>query len=294
MPVIDIQNVHRIFENGPVLNHVLRGVSLTVNKGEFVAIMGPSGSGKSTLMNILGLLDTPTTGTYRLEGVDVATLSDDDLSFVRGQRIGFVFQSFNLLPRATVLRNVMLPLVYGDVPVREREPRAVAALTAVDLPVDHFDHQVNELSGGQMQRVAIARALVCDPTIILADEPTGNLDSATGEVVMQIFERLRDRGKTIVLITHDPNVAARADRALHILDGRLAEGAFVSEGRVGGTLGASHSPAAGAASAVAQTASLDVVTATQQGGTAATGNPTATGIAAAPASHKRNLNLPEV
>lgn len=237
MPVIDVNNIHRIFETGAGFNHVLRGVSLTVNKGEFVAIMGPSGSGKSTLMNILGLLDTPTTGTYCLEGVDISTLSDDDLSFVRGRRIGFVFQSFNLLPRATVLRNVMLPLAYAEVDRREREPRAIRALTAVDIAPDHFDHLTNELSGGQMQRVAIARALVSDPAIILADEPTGNLDSATGEMVMQTFERLRDRGKTIVLITHDPNVAARADRALHILDGRLAEGAFASGGRVGGTLG---------------------------------------------------------
>ena len=241
MPVIDIQGLHRIFETGAGLNHVLRGVSLTVEKGEFLAIMGPSGSGKSTLMNILGLLDTPTTGTYRLEGLNVSELSDDDLSFVRGRRIGFVFQSFNLLPRATVLRNVMLPLAYGDVPRREREPRAVAALQAVNLPVDHWDHKTNELSGGQMQRVAIARALVCDPAIILADEPTGNLDSATGEMVMQTFERLRERGKTIVLITHDPNVAARADRTVHILDGRIQDGGFEPEpnGRghaVGGTL----------------------------------------------------------
>ena len=252
MPVIDIQGLHRIFETGAGLNHVLRGVSLTVEKGEFLAIMGPSGSGKSTLMNILGLLDTPTTGTYRLEGLNVSELSDDDLSFVRGRRIGFVFQSFNLLPRATVLRNVMLPLAYGDVPRREREPRAVAALQAVNLPVDHWDHKTNELSGGQMQRVAIARALVCDPAIILADEPTGNLDSATGEMVMQTFERLRERGKTIVLITHDPNVAARADRTVHILDGRIQDGGFVpdSGGRghaVGGTLRATG-PSAGAAS----------------------------------------------
>ncbi len=172
MSVIDVKNIHRIFETGAGFNHVLRGVSLTVNKGEFVAIMGPSGSGKSTLMNILGLLDTPTTGTYRLEGVDISTLSDDDLSFVRGRRIGFVFQSFNLLPRATVLRNVMLPLAYAEVDRREREPRAIRALTAVDIAPDHFDHLTNELSGGQMQRVAIARALVSDPAIILADEPT--------------------------------------------------------------------------------------------------------------------------
>ncbi len=225
-PVIDVNGVHRIFETDAGMNHVLRNVSLRVERGEFVAIMGPSGSGKSTLMNILGLLDRPTTGHYLLEGLDVATLSDNDLSFVRGRRIGFVFQSFNLLPRATVLRNVMLPLVYGDVPPREREARAVRALQAVSLPVDHYDHLTNELSGGQMQRVAIARALVCDPAIVLADEPTGNLDSATGEMVMRTFERLRDGGKTIVLITHDAKVAARADRALHMLDGRLWEGAF--------------------------------------------------------------------
>ena len=249
MPVIDIQKVHRIFETGAGLNHVLRGVSLSVEKGEFLAIMGPSGSGKSTLVNILGLLDTPTSGTYRLEGLDVSELSDDDLSFVRGRRIGFVFQSFNLLPRATVLRNVMLPLAYGDVARRDREPRAVAALHAVGLPVDHYDHKTNELSGGQMQRVAIARALVCDPAIILADEPTGNLDSATGEMVMQTFERLRDRGKTIVLITHDASVAARADRTVHILDGRLQEGAFVTGGRVGGTLGRARGGAGAGGSA---------------------------------------------
>lgn len=226
MAVIDIRRVHRIFETESGLNHVLRGVSLTVERGEFVAIMGPSGSGKSTLMNVLGLLDRPTSGTYRLEGLDVSKLSDDDLSFVRGRRIGFVFQSFNMLPRASVLRNVMLPLAYGGVARREREPRAVAALVSVGLPPDHWDHRTNELSGGQMQRVAIARALVCDPAIILADEPTGNLDSATGETVMRTFERLREKGKTIVLITHDPGVAARADRTVHILDGRLADGAF--------------------------------------------------------------------
>ena len=234
--VIDIRGVHRIFETDAGLNHVLRGVSLAVAQGEFVAIMGPSGSGKSTLMNILGLLDRPTSGGYWLEGLDVSKLSDDDLSFVRGKRIGFVFQSFNLLPRATVLRNVMLPLAYGDVPRREREPRAAAALASVGLPPDHWDHKTNELSGGQMQRVAIARALVCDPAIILADEPTGNLDSATGEMVMRTFERLRERGKTIVLITHDPGVASRADRTVHIRDGRLVRGAFETGPRVDGSL----------------------------------------------------------
>ena len=221
-PVIELRGVHRIFETAAGLNHVLRGVSLTVERGEFLAIMGPSGSGKSTLMNILGCLDTPTTGTYHLEGLDVARLSDDELSFVRARRIGFVFQSFNLLPTYTVLRNVMLPLVFAGVPYGEREERAVRALHEVSLPVDHYDNRTNQLSGGQMQRVAIARAVVADPAIILADEPTGNLDSATGEMVMQTFARLRDKGKTIVLITHDPHVAARADRTLHMLDGRLA------------------------------------------------------------------------
>ena len=221
MPVIDVKNIHRIFETGAGFNHVLRGVSLTVNKGEFVAIMGPSGSGKSTLMNILGLLDTPTTGTYHLEGVDISTLSDDDLSFVRGRRIGFVFQSFNLLPRATVLRNVMLPLAYAEVDRREREPRAIRALTAVDIAPDHFDHLTNELSGGQMQRVAIARALVSDPAIILADEPTGNLDTKSSIEIMNLFTELSNEGITIVMVTHEDDIAAYAKRHLLMKDGKL-------------------------------------------------------------------------
>ena len=183
--------------------------------------MGPSGSGKSTLMNTLGCLDTPTSGTYLLEGTDVSTLDDDELAELRATRIGFVFQSFNLLPRSTVLRNVMLPLIYSDCPVREREERAIRALAAVSLPEQYFDHKSNELSGGQMQRVAIARALVNDPALILADEPTGNLDSATGDMVLGTFRRLREEGKTIVLITHDPEVSAWADRTVHIRDGRL-------------------------------------------------------------------------
>lgn len=172
-PVIDIRHIHRIFESEAGLAHILHDVSLTVSPGEFVAITGPSGSGKSTLMNILGCLDTPTSGTYLLEGLNVAELTDDELAEVRALRIGFVFQSFNLLPRMSVLDNVMLPLAYTDVPRREREMRAVHALRSVGLPVDHYDHRTNELSGGQMQRVAIARALVNDPAIILADEPTG-------------------------------------------------------------------------------------------------------------------------
>ena len=183
--------------------------------------MGPSGSGKSTLMNILGCLDSPTSGSYRLEGLEVSTLDDDDLAEIRATRLGFVFQSFNLLPRATVLRNVMLPLVYSDVPRAEREWRAWKALKSVDLPEEYYEHKSNELSGGQMQRVAIARALVNDPALILADEPTGNLDSATSEMVLQTFARMKERGKTIVLITHDPEVATWADRTVHIRDGKL-------------------------------------------------------------------------
>ena len=172
-------------------------------------------------MKILGALDRPTSGTYKLEGLEVSSLDDDDLAEIRATRLGFVFQSFNLLPRATVLRNVALPLMYTKTPQAERERRAVAALTAVGLPPDYYDHRSNELSGGQMQRVAIARALVNDPAVILADEPTGNLDQATGKQVMETFCRLRDDGKTIVLITHDAQVAAWADRTMHIRDGKL-------------------------------------------------------------------------
>ena len=219
--VIDIKGVHRIYESAAGYMHALKGVSLSVQKGEFLCIMGPSGSGKSTLMNTLGCLDTPTSGTYKLEGVDVSTLDDDELAELRATRLGFVFQSFNLLPRATVLRNVMLPLVYGNCPPSERKTRAIKALEAVSLPEPYYDHRSNELSGGQMQRVAIARALVNDPAVILADEPTGNLDSATGEMVLRTFRRLRNEGKTIVLITHDPDVARWADRTVHIRDGKL-------------------------------------------------------------------------
>ena len=220
--VIDVRGIHRIFETGAGYNHVLRGVSLTVRRGEFVAIMGPSGSGKSTLMNILGCLDTPTSGQYLLEGLDISQLSDDDLAFVRGRRIGFVFQSFNLLPRATVLRNVMLPLAYVDCPVRERERRAVAALRAVSLPVDHYDHKTNELSGGQMQRVAIARALVCDPALVLADEPTGNLDSRNSAEIMNLLRTSNRQFKqTLIVITHNEDIALMSDRVIAIEDGRI-------------------------------------------------------------------------
>ncbi len=221
IPVIDIRNVHRIYESAAGYVHALRGVSLQVQRGELLCIMGPSGSGKSTLMNTIGCLDTPTTGTYLLEGLNVSLLSDDELAELRATRLGFVFQSFNLLPRSTVLRNVVLPLTFTDLPRAERKSRAEAALAAVGLPAAYFKHRSNELSGGQMQRVAIARALVNDPAVILADEPTGNLDSATGRMVLETFLRLKSEGKTIVLITHDPEVAAWADRVVHIRDGML-------------------------------------------------------------------------
>lgn len=223
-PLIEMRGIHRIFESEAGFAHILHHIDFTVAPGEFVAITGPSGSGKSTLMNILGCLDTPTSGTYRLAGLDVSHLTDDELAEVRAETIGFVFQSFNLLPRMSVLENVMLPLSYTATPRTARERRAVRALRAAGLDVDHYDHRVNELSGGQMQRVAIARALVNDPAVILADEPTGNLDTRTGQMVLATFHRLKAAGKTIVLITHDASVAAAADRAVTIRDGRMYQG----------------------------------------------------------------------
>jgi putative ABC transport system ATP-binding protein len=203
---------------------VLHGISFTVHSGEFVAIMGPSGSGKSTLMHILGCLDTPTTGSYTLNGKDVSRLTDDELAEIRNNNIGFVFQSFNLLPRTTVLRNVSLPLIYAGVPEKERERRAREALVASGLDESHFLHKSNQLSGGQIQRVAIARALVNEPSMILADEPTGNLDTKTGEIVLGTFQRLnRDHGRTIILITHEHDVAAHAERVISIRDGTIVE-----------------------------------------------------------------------
>lgn len=221
--ILDVRDVHKIYEGAAGLTHALRGVSFSVMPGELLAIMGPSGSGKSTLMNILGCLDSPTQGSYLLEGIDVSLYREDELAELRATRIGFVFQSFNLLPRSTVLRNVMMPLMYTACPRKEREMRAVAALRSVYLNEELYDHQSNELSGGQMQRVAIARALVNNPALILADEPTGNLDTVTGNMVLDTFKALRDQGKTIVLITHETDVAAHADRIIHIRDGKLVE-----------------------------------------------------------------------
>lgn len=203
---------------------VLKGASFVIGDGEFVAIMGPSGSGKSTLMHILGALDKPTSGVYLLDGQNISQLSDDQLADIRKDKIGFVFQSFNLLPRATVLRNVALPLMYAGVKKEQREEKAKEALRAAGFPEDRWGHLSNQLSGGQMQRVAIARALVNDPSIILADEPTGNLDTKTGEIVLDAFQQLNSQhGRMIILITHERYVAEHANRIIHIQDGEIIE-----------------------------------------------------------------------
>lgn len=217
--MIEVKNITKIYNTGEPLK-ALGGVSFKVNDGEFVAIMGPSGSGKSTLMHILGALDSPTSGTYYLDGKDVSTLSDDKLADIRKDKIGFVFQSFNLLPRTTVLRNVSLPLVYDGISEKQRTEKAIKALFDSGLDEKHFFHLSNQLSGGQIQRVAIARALVNNPTLILADEPTGNLDTKTGEIVLGTFQKLnKEQGHTIILITHESEVAEHADRIITIRDG---------------------------------------------------------------------------
>ena len=221
--MIETDNVTKVYQMGEIEVHALRGVSLKIENGECLTIMGPSGSGKSTLMNVLGCLDSPTEGTYHLHGQDVSTLSDTQLAHIRNKEIGFVFQTFNLLPRTTALRQVELPLVYAGVGLRERRRRAEEALEAVGLG-DRIHHRPDELSGGQQQRVAIARALVTGPSIIMADEPTGNLDTKSGDEVLRIFKRLnQEEGITIIFVTHDPEIAEYGSRTIHIRDGLIEQ-----------------------------------------------------------------------
>lgn len=221
MSLIRLQNISRRYQMGGETIHALREVSLVIERGEYVAIMGPSGSGKSTLMNLLGCLDTPTSGSFELNSIDVSEMDDNDLANVRNREIGFVFQSFNLLARSDALHNVELPLIYAGMPADERRQRAREALEHVGL-ADRMHHRPNELSGGQRQRVAIARALVNDPSILLADEPTGNLDSKTGIEIMALFEELSNKGNTIIVVTHEEEVARHARRILRIRDGLIA------------------------------------------------------------------------
>jgi putative ABC transport system ATP-binding protein len=218
--LIEVKDLEKVYQMGAELVRALRGVSLVIARGEYVAIMGPSGSGKSTLMNILGCLDTPSSGTYELNGKVVSQLSDDDLAYIRNREIGFVFQTFNLLPRADALHNVELPLIYRGLASKERRERSMAALESVGLG-DRMHHKPNEMSGGQRQRVAIARALVNDPSILLADEPTGNLDSKTGEEIMEIFDHLNGEGHTIILVTHEETIASHSKRAIRLRDGQI-------------------------------------------------------------------------
>ena len=234
--MIEIKDITKTYNSGGEPFQALKGISFTIKDGEFVAIMGPSGSGKSTLMHILGALDIPTLGTYFLDGKDVSKMSDDELADIRRDKIGFVFQSFNLLPRTTVLRNVTIPLIYNGVGKIEREKRAREVLQQVGLEEIHFSHLSNQLSGGQIQRVAIARALVNNPSIILADEPTGNLDTKTGDIVLAAFQKLnKEYGRTIILITHEQDVAEHADRILFIRDGLLLENSKDYKKKLAGT-----------------------------------------------------------
>ena len=224
MPLIETRELWKSYVMGEEEIHALRGVSIEIQRGEYVAIMGPSGSGKSTLMNLIGCLDTPTKGSYLLNDKEVASMNDDELARIRNEEIGFVFQTFNLLPRATALHNVELPLVYAGVSGKERQDRARQALEKVEL-TSRASHRPNELSGGQRQRVAIARALVNNPSILLADEPTGNLDSKTGVEIMALFARLHEGGNTIILVTHEPDIAAYAHRVIYIRDGQVEKDA---------------------------------------------------------------------
>jgi putative ABC transport system ATP-binding protein len=219
--MIECQDITKVYQTGDIATTVVNKLSLKINTGEFVAIIGPSGSGKSTLMHILGALDTPTSGKYYFNGQDISKLNENELADLRRTKIGFVFQAFNLLPRASVLRNVYLPLIYSHVPLEKREQLARQALANVDMEKEHFNKRSNQLSGGQMQRVAIARALVNDPEIILADEPTGNLDTKTSQIVMDTFKKLHSLGKTIVLITHEHDIAQNAKRLINLRDGQI-------------------------------------------------------------------------
>jgi putative ABC transport system ATP-binding protein len=230
MSLLSIRNIARSYDMGAETVHALRGVSAEIEKGEYVAIMGPSGSGKSTLMNLLGCLDSPTSGSYELNGTDVSSLDENALSDIRNREIGFVFQTFNLLPRVSALRNVELPLIYAGIPKDERREAARVALEQVSLS-DRMEHRPNEMSGGQRQRVAIARALVNQPSILLADEPTGNLDSTTGTEILALFDSLWNKGHTIIVVTHEEEVARHARRILRIRDGLLASDEFVNAGR---------------------------------------------------------------
>lgn len=228
--IIDIQNISKVYEMGSQKVHAIRDISLNINKNEYVALMGPSGSGKSTLMNILGCLDTPTTGIYNFTGTNVRSLNDNQLAEIRNREIGFVFQTFNLLPRATALKNIELPLVYSGIKKAERTERAENALKSVGLD-DRMGHKPNELSGGQRQRVAIARALVTSPSIILADEPTGNLDTKTGNDIMKLFENLWKNGNTIIIVTHEEEIALHAKRIIRLRDG-VVESDEINENQV--------------------------------------------------------------
>jgi len=226
MPLIATSDIWKTYDMGKIQVHALRGVSMTIEKGEYLAIMGPSGSGKSTLMNLIGCLDTPSKGEYHLNGRLVSSMLDDELATIRNKEIGFVFQTFNLMPRASALHNVELPLIYNGSPKVVRIERAKKALELVDL-ADRMDHRPNELSGGQRQRVAIARALVNEPSLLLADEPTGNIDTKTGHEIMQLFTQLHRNGNTIIIVTHELEIAQYADRILHIRDGLIEKDEIV-------------------------------------------------------------------
>ena len=230
-PIIQTKNLTKIYKTGVVETVALLDVSFQINEGEFVAIMGPSGSGKSTLMHILGALDKPTSGEYVLDGERVEKLSDDKLAEIRNKKIGFIFQAYNLLPRTTSLKNVMLPMVYAGVPREERAERAKKFLGMVGLG-DRMDHTSNQISGGQQQRVAIARALVLSPSILLADEPTGNIASVQAEEIMAIFQKLNDEGHTIVMITHEPDIAEHAKRVIHLRDGKIFDDSHQHQKRI--------------------------------------------------------------